>query len=49
MIQGTQTLPGGLNVNGQFLVDGDGAAVNEEEQLTFKGQTGSEFIRFDLN
>lgn len=45
-----QLICGALNVNGQELHDGDGAAISNETELTIKAlQDGSEFLLFDLN
>ena len=44
-----QLVSGSLNVNGETLNAGDGAAVSEETELTFKSlDDGSEFLLFDL-
>lgn len=45
-----QVISGGLEVNGQRLDKGDGAAVSEERSLAIKAtEDGTEFLLFDLN
>ena len=45
-----QVARGNLNVNGQSLAEGDGAAISAENELSFTGAgpDGSEFLFFDL-
>jgi quercetin 2,3-dioxygenase len=45
-----QVARGNLNVNGQALAEGDGAAISAENELSFAGAgpDGSEFLFFDL-
>jgi redox-sensitive bicupin YhaK (pirin superfamily) len=44
-----QLISGGLEVNGETLEAGDGAAISEETSLTIKATAeGSEFLLFDL-
>jgi quercetin 2,3-dioxygenase len=43
-----QVAKGGIEVNGQRLEQGDGAAVSDEPKLTIKGATDSEVLLFDL-
>jgi quercetin 2,3-dioxygenase len=45
-----QVLRGNLEMNGQKLKEGDGAAVSDERELNFAGAggQGSEFLLFDL-
>ena len=45
-----QVISGGLEVNGEKLDKGDGAAISEEKLLTLKATAdGTEFLLFDLN
>jgi redox-sensitive bicupin YhaK (pirin superfamily) len=45
-----QVISGSLDVNGETLNPGDGAAVSEESLLNVKAlEEGSEFLLFDLN
>ncbi len=44
-----QVVAGALSVNGQDIVAGDGAAVEEAETLTITANKPSEFILFDLS
>ncbi|MEO8574519.1 MAG: pirin family protein, partial [Pyrinomonadaceae bacterium] len=45
-----QLISGSLDVNGQKLEAGDGAAVSEEKALTSKSLAdNTEFLLFDLN
>jgi redox-sensitive bicupin YhaK (pirin superfamily) len=45
-----QLINGSLNVNGEKLEAGDGAAVSDESTLKISAQTDStEFLLFDLN
>jgi redox-sensitive bicupin YhaK (pirin superfamily) len=39
---------GAVDLNGQRLEDGDGAAVSQEAQLTLVGQRPAEVLVFDL-
>jgi redox-sensitive bicupin YhaK (pirin superfamily) len=45
-----QVARGDLSLNGQTLAEGDGAAISSESDLSFTGagQSGSEFLFFDL-
>jgi redox-sensitive bicupin YhaK (pirin superfamily) len=45
-----QVARGSLLLNGQKLVEGDGAAIGEERELSFQGDgaVGGEFLFFDL-
>lgn len=44
-----QLISGSIEVNGETLEAGDGAAISEETALTIKSRTdGSEFLLFDL-
>ena len=43
-----QIAKGSLTVNGIKLAQGDGAAVSDEEKLTFESASGGEFLLFDL-
>lgn len=43
-----QVARGAIEVNGQLLNQGDGAAISEEKRLTITGQEPSEFLLFDL-
>jgi quercetin 2,3-dioxygenase len=43
-----QVAKGGIEVNGQRLEQGDGAAVSDEPRLTVKGAMDSEVLLFDL-
>jgi redox-sensitive bicupin YhaK (pirin superfamily) len=43
-----QVAKGGVELNGQSLKQGDGAAVSEEELLHIKGSTDAEILLFDL-
>ena len=45
-----QVISGELNVNGNTLKAGDGAAVSDEEKLQIRAQAdNTEFLLFDLN
>jgi quercetin 2,3-dioxygenase len=45
-----QLISGGLDVNGETLKTGDGAAISEEQILKIKAvEDNSEFLLFDLN
>jgi redox-sensitive bicupin YhaK (pirin superfamily) len=45
-----QVISGGLEVNGERLEKGDGAAVSEEKLLSLKAtENNTEFLLFDLN
>ena len=45
-----QLISGSLEVNGEELQPGDGAAVSDEPELKLKsGDNGTEFLLFDLN
>ena len=45
-----QLISGSLEVNGEKLEPGDGAAISEEEELIFRSlDDNSEFLLFDLN
>jgi redox-sensitive bicupin YhaK (pirin superfamily) len=45
-----QLISGDLNVNGETLNAGDGAAISDESSLTLKaGADNTEFLLFDLN
>jgi quercetin 2,3-dioxygenase len=45
-----QVVKGSLEVNGEFLNGGDGAAISEEKILKFKAlKDETEFLLFDLN
>jgi redox-sensitive bicupin YhaK (pirin superfamily) len=44
-----QVLKGDVELNGQSLQAGDGAAVSEEARLQIGTQHGAEFLLFDLN
>jgi redox-sensitive bicupin YhaK (pirin superfamily) len=39
---------GAVNLNGQHLEDGDGAAIADESQLTIRGEREAELLLFDL-
>jgi quercetin 2,3-dioxygenase len=43
-----QIAKGAVEVNGQKLVAGDGAAISDEKSVTIKGTTDSEVLLFDL-
>jgi redox-sensitive bicupin YhaK (pirin superfamily) len=45
-----QVVRGGISLNGQPLNDGDGAAVSDEQDLSFAGygSEGGEVLLFDL-
>jgi hypothetical protein len=43
-----QIAKGAVEVNGQKLVAGDGAAISDETSVTIKGTTDSEVLLFDL-
>lgn len=43
-----QVLRGSVNIAGQTLIAGDGAAVSEEERLTFEAASDVEIMLFDL-
>ena len=43
-----QLISGELDVNGTKLQPGDGAAISNETQATFKGNEECEFLFFDL-
>jgi hypothetical protein len=43
-----QIARGAVEVNGQKLVAGDGAAISDETSVTIKGTTDSEVLLFDL-
>jgi redox-sensitive bicupin YhaK (pirin superfamily) len=43
-----QTAKGSIELNGQVLKQGDGAAISDEHQLTIKGGEESELLLFDL-
>jgi redox-sensitive bicupin YhaK (pirin superfamily) len=43
-----QVAKGGVEVNGQKLEQGDGAAISDESQLNIKGAKDSEVLLFDL-
>jgi redox-sensitive bicupin YhaK (pirin superfamily) len=43
-----QVARGAVEINGQLLRQGDGAAVNDEEQLSIAGREESEVLLFDL-
>ena len=44
-----QVAKGKIEVNGQYLSQGDGVAVSEETRLDFLGVEQAEFLLFDLN
>jgi len=45
-----QIISGSVDVNGEELKNGDGAAISEEEALTIRSlEDGTEFLLFDLN
>ncbi len=44
-----QLIEGALTVNGQTLKRGDGAAITEEDRLTFAATEDAHFLFFDLN
>jgi redox-sensitive bicupin YhaK (pirin superfamily) len=44
-----QVARGAIEVNGQSLKQGDGAAISEERELTITGTEPSEVLLFDLN
>jgi redox-sensitive bicupin YhaK (pirin superfamily) len=44
-----QLIKGSLDINGELLSAGDGAAIFEENKLEIQAQTESEFLLFDLN
>jgi len=45
-----QVAKGAIELNGERLSQGDGAAISEEKQITFQGlEPESEFVLFDLN
>lgn len=45
-----QVISGGLEVNGDRLEKGDGAAISEEKLITLRAtEDGTEFLLFDLN
>ncbi len=45
-----QLISGSVDINGELLNPGDGAAVSDETELTIKaGVNNSEFLLFDLN
>jgi quercetin 2,3-dioxygenase len=43
-----QVAKGGIELNGQKLEQGDGAAISDEQKLTIKGTKDSEILLFDL-
>jgi len=43
-----QVVKGGIELNGQKLEQGDGAAISDEHNLTIKGTKESEVLLFDL-
>jgi quercetin 2,3-dioxygenase len=43
-----QVAKGGVELNGQKLDQGDGAAISDEQKLTIKGAKDSEVLLFDL-
>ena len=43
-----QNAKGSIELNGQILKQGDGAAISEEEKLTIKASEDSELLLFDL-
>jgi redox-sensitive bicupin YhaK (pirin superfamily) len=43
-----QVAKGGVELNGQKLEQGDGAAISEEQKLAIKGTRDSELLLFDL-
>ena len=43
-----QVAKGGVELNGQKLEQGDGAAISEEQKLAIKGTRDSEVLLFDL-
>jgi quercetin 2,3-dioxygenase len=43
-----QVAKGGIELNGQKLEQGDGAAISDEQKLTIKGTKDSEVLLFDL-
>jgi redox-sensitive bicupin YhaK (pirin superfamily) len=45
-----QLISGSVDVNGQLLEPGDGAAISDESKLTIRAlEDNSEFLLFDLN
>ncbi|MCC6675948.1 MAG: pirin family protein [Phycisphaerales bacterium] len=44
-----QVARGGVELNGQQLSEGDGAAVSGETRLTIRSKDGAEFLLFDLS
>ena len=44
-----QVTKGAIELNGQTLKEGDGAAIEEEELLSFTGKAESQVLLFDLN
>lgn len=44
-----QVARGGLELNGQALAEGDGAAVSDERNLRIRARDGAEFLLFDLS
>jgi redox-sensitive bicupin YhaK (pirin superfamily) len=43
-----QVAKGAVDLNGQSLTQGDGAAVSKEEKLVVKGAQDAEVLLFDL-
>ncbi len=43
-----QVAKGAVELNGQRLGQGDGAAISEEKKLTIKGTKDAEVLLFDL-
>jgi redox-sensitive bicupin YhaK (pirin superfamily) len=43
-----QSAKGSIEVNGQNLKQGDGAAISDEQKLTIKAVEDSELLLFDL-
>jgi redox-sensitive bicupin YhaK (pirin superfamily) len=44
-----QLIEGDLDMNGEKLLAGDGASVDEEKDLRFASEKGAHFLLFDLN
>ena len=44
-----QLIEGDLDVDGEKLLPGDGASIDEEKELYFTSEKGAHFLLFDLN
>ena len=44
-----QLIEGDLELNGERLTSGDGAAVDDETELKLASKKGAHFLLFDLN